>query len=236
MTEAEYMRAFEARLPVYARITGITAGEVVIEYSCISAITNRWSQIQGRPIMVLELYDKNSNSITNALPKDCFLSKEEAEEKQQRTSSAAGGPLSPQGEDFGKKLSELIELYQRHTGTFATPAVKEGLENYLLKGMTAEVIKRVIEYAAEKNSRNWRYINTVLLGKLTKGVKTLEDYDRDEGLWEERRKQRRYSAAAITSHGDNKRNKFNNYTDTNKPDYSDFSQQIIADMLAEAKN
>ena len=229
MTEAEYMRAFEARLPVYARITGITAGEVVIEYSCISAITNRWSQIQGRPITVLELYDKNSNSITNALPKDCFLSKEEAEGVQHHSAPA-------QDEGFGKKLSELIELYQRHTGTFATPAVKEGLENYLLKGMTAEVIKRVIEYAAEKNSRNWRYINTVLLGKLTKGVKTLEDYDRDEGLWEERRKQRRDSAAARTSHGDNKRNKFNNYTDTNKPDYSDFSQQIIADMLAEAKN
>lgn len=31
------------------------------------------------------------------------------------------------------------------------------------------------------------------------------------------------------------KSKFNNYTDTNKPDYSNFSQQILADMLAESE-
>ncbi len=31
------------------------------------------------------------------------------------------------------------------------------------------------------------------------------------------------------------KSKFNNYTDTNKPDYSNFADQIIADMLAEAE-
>ena len=229
MTESEYIRAFEARLPVYAKISTVAAEPIVIAFSCINAIVKRWHPIQLRPFTVLELLDKNSNSTVTASPEECFLNLEEAECKQHYTLSTASGPPSPQGEGFGKELDGLIEHYQRYTGALATPSIRESLENYLMRGMSVQVRKRVIEYAAENNSRNWRYINAILLGKLTKGVKTLEEYDRDEGLWEERKKRMNNNSSGSS------RSKFNNYTDTNKPDYSDFGQQIIADMLSSAE-
>ena len=87
--------------------------------------------------------------------------------------------------------------------------------------MTPELIVRLIQYSCEKNARSWQYINAVMLGNLKEKILTVDDYNRHQAERAEKGK-----AAP-------KKSKFNNYTDTNKPDYSNFSEQILKDMLGE---
>lgn len=110
--------------------------------------------------------------------------------------------------------------YEKYIGTI-TPSVAEGIDFYLGKGMTPELIVRLIQYSCEKNARSWQYINAVMLGNLKEKILTVDDYNRHQAERAEKGK-----AAP-------KKSKFNNYTDTNKPDYSNFSEQILKDMLGE---
>ncbi len=110
--------------------------------------------------------------------------------------------------------------YEKYIGTI-TPSVAEGIDFYLSKGMTPELIVRLIQYSCEKNARSWQYINAVMLGNLKEKILTVDDYNRHQAERAEKGK-----AAP-------KKSKFNNYTDTNKPDYSNFSEQILKDMLGE---
>lgn len=111
--------------------------------------------------------------------------------------------------------------YEKYIG-LVTPSVAEGIDYYISKGVTAELINRLIQYSCEQNKRSWQYINAVILGNLTEGILTVDDYNRHQA--ERTEKPKRTTA---------KKSKFNNYTDTNKPDYSNFSEQILKDMLGE---
>lgn len=122
-----------------------------------------------------------------------------------------------------------IKTYEKYIGLM-TPNILEGIEFYIEKGMDAEVITRIIEYAAEQNKRSWQYISAALMGNLNAGVKTLDDYN----------KARADFAAEKEKEGKNNRsgrnkNKFHNYTDTNagKTDYKALQEGFLKDMLDE---
>ena len=213
MNREQIERAFEKRLPVYAKIDCVSSSGIVIAYSYISAVIRRWSEKQGREVLELELYDEPGRSCTVTLPEKVFLSMEEAL-----------GKVDPETREF-ETVHLLVQHYERYLKQPATSTILEGLEYYLRQGMEADVIKRIIEYACEINKKSWYYINAVIVGKLKKGVKTLEAYKEDEARWEANRQKRSGDRSGI------KRSRFNNYTDTNKPDYTNFGDTILNEML-----
>lgn len=105
-----------------------------------------------------------------------------------------------------------------------TTAVIKGIELYITQGVEEDLIIRIIEYACEQNKRTWQYIKAAIRGNMDAGIKTLDAYNRAQAKRAENAK--KVKAAE-------KKSKFNNYNDTNKPDYSNFAEEIIADMIGE---
>lgn len=73
---------------------------------------------------------------------------------------------------------------------------------------------------------SWAYMNKILISWLDEGLTTIEDINSHKVI--------RKLKTSPTKEKKSSKNKFNNYTDTNKPDYSNFAQQILQDMLDEA--
>lgn len=74
---------------------------------------------------------------------------------------------------------------------------------------------------------SWAYMNKILMSWLENGINNLEDLKSHEVLY-------KLKSGATKERKHTAKSKFNNYTDTNKPDYSNFAQQILQDMLDEA--
>lgn len=114
----------------------------------------------------------------------------------------------------------LIEEYEKFIGR-ATRGVREGIKRYLALGMEVGLISRLIQYALEQGKCNWQYIQAAAEGNIAEGILTLESYNKSR---EKRAKKRKGKGRGI-----------NNYTDSNKPDYSDMGDRIIREMLEEAE-
>ncbi len=74
---------------------------------------------------------------------------------------------------------------------------------------------------------SWAYMNKILMSWLDEGLTNIEDVKNHEVL-------HKLKSAPTKEKKRTAKSKFNNYTDTNKPDYSNFAQQILQDMLDEA--
>lgn len=75
---------------------------------------------------------------------------------------------------------------------------------------------------------NWAYMNKILMAWYDSGIKTVDEA-REKDI------EFKNSNTADTSKPVKKakKGKFNNYEDTNKPDYSNFAEQLLQDMLDE---
>ena len=116
--------------------------------------------------------------------------------------------------------------YEKYIG-IVTPKVTEGIDFYIGKGMEPKLIIRLIQYSCEQNKRSWHYIDAAILGNLNEGIKTLDEYNRRRA---ERAAERKENGAPRAQ-----KSGFNNYTDSNKPDYSNFGEQILKDLLNEER-
>ncbi len=121
---------------------------------------------------------------------------------------------------------KVIRRYEQIIG-LATPSVAEGIDFVIEKGMAPELVIRIIEYACEQGVRRWQYINKILIESLKENILSLEDYNRHQAERTER------TAEKKTSERKPKKSKFNNYTDTNTHDYSNFQEKILKEMLEE---
>ena len=73
---------------------------------------------------------------------------------------------------------------------------------------------------------SWAYMNKILTGWQDEGLKTIEDVKANEALY-------KLKTAPVKVRSNSQKSKFNNYVDTNKPDYSNFAEEILKDMLGE---
>lgn len=134
------------------------------------------------------------------------------------------------------EADECIKAYEKYIGT-ATPSVAEGIDYFLSEGMEAELVKRIVEYSAEQNARRWSYVNKVLLGNLSEGVKTLDAYNKAKAD----RLDNAFKAgnAGGTGTGNRsgagnappKQSRFANFTDNQTANYDAAALQAFEDML-----
>ncbi len=151
--------------------------------------------------------DKNSSekNATNKRKENKIKEKEIKEEERKE-------------EVLSAAAAELIKEYRLYIGK-TSENIRRGIRNFLVAGMEPELVKRLIHYAVEQNKCSWQYIAAAAEGNISEGIMSLEDYNKSH----EKRTAKR------------KKKGINNYIDTNKPDYSDFGQKIIEDMLREAE-
>ena len=87
--------------------------------------------------------------------------------------------------------------------------------------LVAEAYDRTV---AATGKLSWAYMNKILMSWVEEGISTVDGVREREALFKLK------SAPTKTKTG-GKKSKFDNYTDTNKPDYSDFAEKILEDML-----
>lgn len=133
------------------------------------------------------------------------VNKRKAEERKPEPTAAA-------------EIDECISAYEKYVG-IVTPTVEEGIERYLSLGVEKELIIRLIEYASEKNARNWQYVNAAIIGNIDEGVKTLSAYNAKKSEFVE--KKARSEPVQMP-----KRTRFNNYEDENHSRDSDINDRI----------
>ena len=117
-----------------------------------------------------------------------------------------------------RKYEQLIGLI--------TPSVQDGIDFFISQGVEVQLIIRLIEYACEQGKRTWAYIKASIKGNMDAGVKTLAAYNRAQA-------QRAETAKRVKESEKKKGKGIANYVDTNKPDYSNFAEEILTEMLGE---
>ncbi len=206
LSSAELEQAFAERLPVMAKVEGISASGEIIRFDCISAIKRRWSEKLNREVRELELLNRNSHSLVTVPIENVSLSAD-AEFKED-------------------DIQLCVRTYEKYFGLLTT-RVYENINFYLRNGMESKLIARIMEHVYEQGKRNWNYTAVVLMKNLTQNIKTLDAFECKEREWAEQA-QKIGQAKSLSA-----KSKFNNYKDTNKPDYSNYSDQILKDMLGE---
>lgn len=119
----------------------------------------------------------------------------------------------------------VLHKYEKFIG-MVTPTVLEEIDFFISEGIQPELIIRIIEYACEQGKRNWQYIRAAIKGNMDAGIKTLDAYNRAQA-------ERAENAKKVHKAESKNKGKLNNYNDTNKPDYSNFGNEIIKEMLGE---
>lgn len=121
----------------------------------------------------------------------------------------------------------VFHKYEQMIG-LVTPAVRDGIDFFVENGVEDSLIVRIIEYACEQGKRTWPYIKAAIRGNMDAGIKTLDDYNRAQADRAENAKKVQKASKG------SKKSKFNNYEDGNKQDYSNFGEEILAEMLGES--
>lgn len=89
--------------------------------------------------------------------------------------------------------------------------------------MITEAYDRTV---AATGKLTWAYMNKIIMSWLDEGLESVEQIREHETLF-------KLKNAPVRERSSGKKSKFNNYEDTNKPDYSDFAEKILEDMLGE---
>lgn len=122
------------------------------------------------------------------------------------------------------KIRGILGIYDRALTQTEKKYIKMWtFEKNIPSELVAEAYDRTV---AATGKLSWAYMNKILLGWCEEGIKTVEEVKEKDTLF-------KLKSAPVKVKTSGKRGKFVNYEDTNKPDYSDFAEQILKDMLEE---
>jgi len=120
------------------------------------------------------------------------------------------------------KIRGILGIYDRALTQTEKKYIKIWTEE---KNIPPEFVAEAYDRTVNATGKlNWAYMNKILLSWTEGGYTTLEEIAEAEELY-------KAQASPIKTKTGGKRNKFVNYEDTNKPDYSNFAEQLLKDML-----
>ncbi len=122
------------------------------------------------------------------------------------------------------KIRGILGIYDRALTQTEKKYIKAWtFEKYIPSELVAEAYDRTV---AATGKLSWQYMNKILISWNEEGLKTVDEVREKEALF-------KLKSAPTKVKTNGKKSKFNNYEDTNKPDYSNFAEQILKDMLGE---
>ncbi len=122
------------------------------------------------------------------------------------------------------KIRSILGIYDR--------ALSQTEKKYISiwtfeKNIPSELVAEAYDRTVSATGKlSWAYMNKILISWYDEGLKTVDAVREKETLF------KLQSAPSKVKTG-GKKSKFNNYEDTNKPDYSNYAEQILKDMLGE---
>lgn len=158
--------------------------------------------------------DKSKGNSESRLEENRIDYSKEEEERKELSSASASADKN------NSRISKALELYRRNIGK-----VTRGIENKLgeyLRVADISLIEYAIEEAVKYEKRSWQYIVRIIDSKLAQGIHCRADA-------EKARSGNHCKETAISSIA--ARSKFNNYTDTNDVDYSNFAENALDNMM-----
>lgn len=122
------------------------------------------------------------------------------------------------------KIRGILGIYDRALSQTEKKYIKLWTEEMdISPELVAEAYDRTISATGKLS---WAYMNKILTAWNSDGLKTVEAVRENEALF-------KLKSAPTKIKKSKSKSKFNNYDDTNKPDYSNFAEQILNDMLGE---
>ncbi len=122
------------------------------------------------------------------------------------------------------KIRGILGIYDRALSQTEKKYIKSWtFEKNIPSELVAEAYDRTVSATGKLS---WAYMNKILLSWSEEGLKTVDEVREKETLF-------KMKSAPTKVKTSGKKSKFNNYEDTNKPDYSNFAEQILKDMLGE---
>ncbi len=122
------------------------------------------------------------------------------------------------------KIRAILGIYDRALTQTEKKYIKAWtFEREIPSELVAEAYDRTV---AATGKLSWAYMNKILMSWNEEGLKTVDEVRENEALF-------KLKSAPTKVRSNSRKSKFNNYEDTNKPDYSNFAEQILKDMLGE---
>lgn len=122
------------------------------------------------------------------------------------------------------KIRGILGIYDRALTQTEKKYIKAWtFDNDIPLPLVTEAYDRTV---AATGKLSWAYMNKILMSWKDEGIKNLDTLREHEALY-------KLKSGAVKEPLKKKTRGINNYTDTNKPDYSDFAQKILDDMLDE---
>ncbi len=122
------------------------------------------------------------------------------------------------------KIRGILGIYDRALTQTEKKYIKAWtFEKNIPSELVAEAYDRTVTATGKLS---WQYMNKILISWSEDGIKTVDGVKEKEALF-------KLKSAPTKVKTGGKKSKFNNYEDTNKPDYSNFAEQILKDMLGE---
>ncbi len=95
------------------------------------------------------------------------------------------------------------------------------------KNIPTELIAEAYDRTVSATGKlSWAYMNKILLSWQEQGLENIDKVKASEEMF-------KIKNSPVKAKTGGKKSKFNNYEDTNKPDYSNFAEEILKDMLGE---
>ncbi len=122
------------------------------------------------------------------------------------------------------KVRGILGIYDRAL----SPTEKKYITTWTHeKNIPIELIEEAYDRTVTATGKlGFAYMNKILLSWCEEGFTTVEEVREKETLF-------KLKSSPTKTKATTKKSKFNNYVDTNKPDYSNFAEQILKDMLEE---
>lgn len=122
------------------------------------------------------------------------------------------------------KIRSLLGIYDRSL----TQTEKKYIKLWTTeKNVPLELISEAYDRTVNATGKlSWAYMNKILMSWFDEGIESIASLKEHETL-------SKLKSGAVKERSNAPKSKFNNYVDTNKPDYSNFAEEILRDMLDE---
>lgn len=122
------------------------------------------------------------------------------------------------------KIRSILGIYDRSLSQTEKKYIKLWT---MEKNIPPELVEEAYDRTVQATGKlSWAYMNKILISWAENGITNKKQLSENEALF-------KLKNGAVRERSKVKKSKFNNYTDTNKPDYSNFAEQILKDMLDE---
>ena len=167
---------------------------------------------------------KNVNGNAQTKGNKIKVNESRAEESKASGTSAFASAADTAAETDIQPKSDIDKVMDHYRDRIGYGFVKEQMDcvqAWLDAGAEPEMINAAIDEAVSAGVKKFSYVKAIVEDRISRGIKSLETFNMQKKAYERRKAERDpYPAWGV------KKNKFNNYTDTNKTDYDEFERII----------